>query len=190
MDIDQTYKVIIFCAPSGAGKSTIIKRMMVLFPNLGFSGSATNRPPREGERDGVEYQFLTTEAFQELIAADAFAEWEEVYPGRFYGTLHAEIEKLVAEGKTPVFDVDVKGAVNLKKKYGERAILIFIKAPFEVIEQRLIARNTETSETLADRLARVQEELTYEPYADAVIENIDLDMAVDKTADTIAVFLK
>ena len=129
-------KVVIFCAPSGTGKTTITKRMMALFPELAFSISATTRAPRDGERDGIDYHFVTKERFDEMVAAGQFLEWEAFY-GRQYGTLKSEVERLVAAGKVPVFDIEVLGAWNIKQFYGDRALMVFIKAPTDVIIQRL-----------------------------------------------------
>ena len=173
-------KVVIFCAPSGTGKTTITKRMMALFPELAFSISATTRAPRDGERDGIDYHFVTKERFDEMVAAVQFLEWEAFY-GRQYGTLKSEVERLVAAGKVPVFDIEVLGAWNIKQFYGDRALMVFIKAPTDVIIQRLKARATDSPEEIQVRIDRYPLEMSYESKADVVIENIDLEKAVADT---------
>ncbi|MDE6691799.1 MAG: guanylate kinase, partial [Muribaculaceae bacterium] len=146
-------KVIVVSAPSGTGKSTIINAILQKNEiDMRFSVSATNRAPRPGEIDGINYNFLTTEKFRSLIDADGFVEWEEVYPGRYYGTLKSEIAKSLQEGHNVILDIDVKGAVNVKKMFGHDAITIFIEPPsVEVLGQRLLSRGTETPESLAQR---------------------------------------
>ncbi len=186
----DTVKIIIFCAPSGAGKTTITHRMMDLFPQLAFSISGTNREPRGAEQDGVDYHFFTTEEFKRRVDAGEFLEWEEVYPGRYYGSLIAEINRLTKEGKIPVFDIDVKGAWNLKQRFGPRALMIFITAPTEMVITRLKDRSTDTPESIQVRIDRYPEEMTYTDKADVVIENIDLEKAVQETKTVIENFLR
>ncbi len=186
----QEPKLVIFCAPSGAGKTTITRRMMALFPELAFSISATNREPRGTERDGVEYHFVSTGQFKEMAAAGEFVEWEEVYPGRYYGTLRREFDRLAALGKTPVFDIDVKGAWNLKQQFGERALMIFVSAPTEIIISRLKARATDSPESIQVRIDRFPEEMTYADKADVVVHNIDLETAVEETRRALEKFLR
>ena len=181
-------KVVIFCAPSGTGKTTIARRMMALFPELAVSTSATSREIRGGETDGVEYHFVTADEFKRRVDADEFVEWEEVYPGRYYGTLKSEVEKLFAEGKVPVFDIDVKGAVNVKKMYGDRALMVFVKAPIEMITARLKARATDSPESIQARIDRFPFEMSFEEKADVVIENIDLEKAVADTKEALERF--
>lgn len=155
-------KAIIFSAPSGAGKSTIIRHCIEKFPQLAFSISAASRAPRGTEVDGVEYYFLTVEEFRRRIADDQFVEWEEVYAGSYYGTLKSEVERLWAEGKAITFDVDVQGGYNLKKYFGDKALSIFIQAPsVEVLHQRLIERKTDTPEAIATRVAKAAEEMAF-----------------------------
>lgn len=185
----QTGKVVIFCAPSGTGKTTITRRMMALFPELTISISATSRDMRGGETNGVEYYFVSAEEFKAKVAAGEFVEWEEVYPGRYYGTLKSEVEKLFALGKVPVFDIDVKGAVNVKKMYGDNALMVFVKAPVETIIARLKARATDSAESIQARIDRFPFEMSFEDKADVVIENIDLEKAVADAADALAKFL-
>ncbi len=181
-------KVIIICAPSGAGKTTITKAIMNTFSNLSFSISATTRVIRENEIDGKDYYFLTPEGFQAKVGTGEFVEHENNY-GNFYGTLKSEIARLHGENKVIVFDVDVRGAVNLKKYFGENALMIFIKVSMDVLEQRLRARGTESEETLANRLAAAQEEMEYETRADVVIENIDLNTAIEAATVRVQEFL-
>lgn len=155
-------KVIIFSAPSGAGKSTVVKHLLGLHPEFEFSISATSRPPRGEEKDGVEYYFIPAERFRELIAQDAFVEYEEVYQDRFYGTLKSEVERIWAKGHVIVFDVDVKGGVSLKRYFGDAARSVLIVPPSaEVLEQRLRGRGTDSEEAIAERLAKAGWELEF-----------------------------
>jgi guanylate kinase len=183
-------KVVIFCAPSGTGKTTITRRMMALFPELTISISVTSRDIRGGETEGVEYHFVSTEEFKRMTTADEFVEWEEVYPGRYYGTLKRELDRLFALGKVPVFDIDVKGAINVKRLYGDHALLVFVKAPVEMITARLKARATDSPESIQARIDRFPFEMSYEDKADVVIENIDLEKAVADTATAVKKFLE
>ena len=155
-------KVIIFSAPSGAGKSTIVNHLLGLHPEFEFSISATSRPPRGTEQDGVEYYFITAGRFRELIAADAFVEHEEVYEDRFYGTLKSEVERIWAKGNVIIFDVDVKGGVNLKKYFGSAAMSVLIVPPsIEELERRLVKRGTDSPEAIAERVAKAGSELEF-----------------------------
>ena len=183
-------KVIIFSAPSGSGKSTIVNHLLPLHPELEFSISATSRAPRGDEKDGVEYYFLDNEAFRELIAQDAFVEWEQVYHGHYYGTLKKEVQRIWDRGHVIVFDVDVKGGVNLKKYFGDKALSIFIKAPsVEVLRQRLAGRGTDSPEAIAERVAKAEEELLYENRFDKVLVNDDLARAYADSEKMIDDFL-
>ena len=172
-------KLIIFSAPSGSGKSTIINHLMQQQGlNLSFSISATSRPPRGTERDGVEYFFLTPEEFRRRIANGDFLEYEEVYKDRFYGTLKSQVEKQLAEGDNVVFDVDVKGGCRIKDLYGPRALSMFIQPPsIDALRQRLEGRGTDSPEVINDRLARAAYELTFAPKFDTVVVNDDLEKA-------------
>ena len=181
-------KVVIFCAPSGTGKTTITRRMMASFPELTLSISATNRVPREGETNGVEYHFVSTEEFKRMIDDGEFVEWEEVYPGRYYGTLKREVERLFALGKVPVFDIDVKGAMSIKELYGDAALMVFVKAPIDMIIARLKARATDSPESIQARIDRFPFEMSFEGKADVVIENIDLEKAAADTEAALAHF--
>lgn len=155
-------KVIIFSAPSGSGKSTVVNHLLGLHPEFEFSVSATSRAPRGTEQDGVEYHFLTPGQFRQKIAEDAFVEYEEVYHDKFYGTLKSEVERIWSKGHVIVFDVDVKGGYNLKKYFGDQALSVLIKAPsIDILRERLIARNTDTPEAIAERLAKAESELEF-----------------------------
>lgn len=183
-------KAIIISAPSGAGKSTIVHRLMERFPRLGFSVSACSRPPRGNEVDGVDYHFLSTDEFRTRIRRNEFVEWQEVYPGNYYGTLKSELERLRGEGKVPLFDVDVVGAVSLKIYFGPSALAIFIQPPsLEILEDRLRKRGTDTEESLDRRMAKAGKELTCAQQFDAVVINDDLDLAIEETAKLAEVWL-
>ncbi|MBQ9184382.1 MAG: guanylate kinase [Bacteroidales bacterium] len=171
-------KVLIFSAPSGSGKSTIVNHILGLHPEIEFSISATSRPPRGQEQDGVEYYFLSVEEFRRRIEADMFVEYEQVYEGRYYGTLKSEVQRIWDKGHVIIFDVDVKGGVNLKKYFGNKALSVFIQAPsVEELHSRLVARQTDTPEAIAERVAKAAEEMTYAPKFDVVLVNDKLDVA-------------
>lgn len=172
-------KAIIFCAPSGSGKTTIVRRLLKNNKELAFSVSATTRQIRQGkEINGKDYYFLSADEFKLKIQQGAFIEWEEVYNGTFYGTLKEEIERLWSEGKNVVFDVDVKGALNLKKYFGERALSVFVRVPsMEILKERLMARGTETPDSLERRLGKAAQELTFKDQFDVELINDDLDRA-------------
>ena len=185
-------KMLIFSAPSGSGKSTIINWLRQEHPelNLYFSISCTSRAPRGTEQHGVEYFFLSPEEFQERIDNGEFLEYEEVYPGRFYGTLKAQVEKQLDEGQNVVFDVDVKGGCNIKAYYGDEALALFIQPPsIEELRHRLVNRGTETMEVIEDRLARAAYELTFADRFDCVIVNDDLAVAEEETFQKVSEFL-
>ncbi len=183
-------KLIIFSAPSGSGKSTIINHLLQQDLNLAFSISATSRPPRGTERDGVEYFFLTPDEFRERIARGEFLEYEEVYPGRFYGTLKSQVEKQLAAGQNVVFDVDVVGGCNIKKYYGERALSVFIQPPsVEELRRRLVGRGTDAPEVIEDRVAKAEYELGFAPQFDVVVVNDNLEEAQQRAYDVIRNFL-
>lgn len=188
----QTGKIIIISAPSGTGKSTIINRI-IDDPelNLGFSVSCTSRAPRDGEKHGVNYYFITDEEFCCRIDRGEFIEWEEVYAGTHYGTLASEVDRVTGDGRNLLLDIDVKGAVNVKKRYGARALGIFIMPPsVEALGERLRGRGTDSEETIQRRLARAEEELSYAPQFDRTVVNDDLDTAVEQTRQLIYDFLK
>ena len=171
-------KVLIFSAPSGSGKSTIVNHILGLHPEIEFSVSATSRAPRGEEKDGVEYFFYSADIFRLLVRDDKFVEYEEVYPDRFYGTLKAEVNRIWARGHVIIFDVDVKGGVNLKKYFGDQALSVFIQAPsVEVLRERLVKRGTDSAEDIEKRVAKAAEEMTYAPKFDKVLINGDLATA-------------
>ena len=183
-------KVIIFSAPSGSGKSTIVNHLLSKYPFLEFSISATSRAPRGEEKHGKEYFFFSTEEFEKLISQDAFVEYEEVYPGRFYGTLKSEIERIWAKGHTILFDIDVKGGVNLKKIFGDAAMAVFVKPPcVEELRKRLIGRGTDTPEAIEKRVAKAAEELTYEKYFDVILVNDRLEESLAEAEGLIDSFV-
>ena len=185
-------KLIIVSAPSGSGKSTIISWLMT-HPELrlAFSISCTSRPPRGNERNGVEYFFLTPDEFRRRIEADEFLEYEEVYEGRFYGTLKSQVEHQLSQGQNVVFDVDVKGGCSLKKYFGDRALSIFIQPPsVEELRRRLENRGTDSPEVIADRVAKAEYELTFAPMFDRVVVNDDLETAQQEAYDLVSSFLE
>ncbi len=183
-------KVIIFSAPSGAGKTTIVRELLQHFPQFEFSVSATSRAPRGTERDGVDYHFLTPEAFAEAVAQDRFVEWEEVYKGTCYGTLRSEVERIWAKGHVIVFDVDVMGGLNLKRIFGADACSIFIMPPsIEELRRRLVGRATDAPEVIERRVAKAEFELTKAPGFDHVVVNDVLEDAVRETTRIVEQFI-
>jgi guanylate kinase len=179
--------VFIFSAPSGSGKTTILKPILEkLKDKFGFSISATTRPPREGEKDEVDYYFITPQKMREHIANGDFLEWEEVYPGKYYGTYKAELDRIWNQGKYVIFDIDVKGGVNIKNILKNQACSIFIMPPsIEELERRLRNRNTESEETLKERLLRAEMEISLSENFDFVVCNDDLDEAIAKVEEII-----
>lgn len=185
-------KLVIFSAPSGSGKSTIVNWLMQEHPELKlyFSISCTSRAPRGMEQNGVEYFFLTPEEFKSKIANEEFLEYEEVYQDRFYGTLKAQVERQREAGQNVVFDVDVKGGVNIKRYYGDEALSIFIQPPsVEELRRRLTGRGTDTLEAIEERLAKAEYELTFAPQFDHVVVNDDLETAKQETLQLVESFL-
>lgn len=184
-------KLIIFSAPSGSGKSTIINQLLEEDLHLAFSISATSRPPRGEEKDGVEYFFLSPEEFKARIANDEFLEYEEVYENRFYGTLKSQVEKQLEQGQNVIFDVDVVGGCNIKKYYGDRALSLFIQPPsIEALRERLVGRATDAPEIIESRIAKASYELTFAEKFDQVIINDDLATAQAEALSTLQNFLK
>ncbi|CAM4186715.1 guanylate kinase [Cytophagaceae bacterium 50C-KIRBA] len=175
-------KLIIFSAPSGSGKTTIVKELIKNNSNLGFSISACTRDKRgRSEENGKDYYFLTPDEFRQKINEEAFVEWEEVYPGAYYGTLKSEIERIWASGKHVIFDVDVKGGLALKKYYGDRALAIFVKVPtLEVLEERLRSRGTESEEALSKRVFKMKFEWSFQSQFDVILVNDKLEEAIEK----------
>ncbi|MBP5135645.1 MAG: guanylate kinase [Paludibacteraceae bacterium] len=183
-------KLVIFSAPSGSGKSTIINHLLKKGYNLEFSISATSRKPRGSERNGVEYYFLSPEEFRQKIAGNEFIEYEEVYQDCFYGTLKSEIERIAQKGNNTVLDIDVKGAANVKKQFGERALSIFIAPPsIEALRERLINRKTDTMEAIEKRVAKASYEMTFAKDFDIVIVNDDLQTALADAENVLKNFL-
>lgn len=187
----ETGKLIIISAPSGTGKSTIINSIIDDERlKLEFSVSATTRSPRDGEKDGVSYYFLTVERFKELIDEDAFAEYEEVYEGRYYGTLKSEIERINNAGKNVILDVDVLGGINVKKLYGTHALSIFIQPPcVEVLKQRLLARATDSIEEIEKRISKAEFEISHADKFDRKVINDKLETAVSDVRNLILDFV-
>ncbi len=183
-------KLIIFTAPSGAGKTTIVKHLLKVREDLAFSISACTRSQRYGEVNGLDYYFLSVEEFKRKVSAGDFVEYEEVYENQFYGTLKAEIERLKSLGKNVIFDIDVKGAVNIKKFYGEEALTVFVSPPSpEVLFERLKSRKTEDEESLRKRIARARIELGYENKFDVTLINNDLETALNDAEMIVSTFL-
>ncbi|MCH5328181.1 MAG: guanylate kinase [Coprobacter sp.] len=182
-------KLIIFSAPSGSGKSTIINYLLKQNLNLAFSISATSRQPRGTEKNGVEYYFLSPEEFRQKIADGEFLEYEEVYTDKFYGTLKSEVDRLTDAGMNVIFDVDVKGGVNIKNYYGDRALSIFIQPPgIEALRERLTQRGTDAPDVIESRLAKAEYELSFAEQFDTVIVNDDLEKAQQEAANTLKAF--
>ena len=185
-------KCLIFSAPSGSGKSTIVQWLTKEHPelNLVFSISATSRPPRGTEQHGVEYFFLTPEEFKEKIEAGEFLEYEEVYTDRYYGTLKSQIEEQLKNGKNVIFDIDIKGGINVKNFYGEGALSLFVQPPsVEELRKRLVGRATDTPEQIEERLAKAEYEMSFAPQFDRIIVNDDLESAKSETLKNICEFL-
>ena len=191
MDEYQKGKLIVFSAPSGAGKTTLVKYLMEQIPSLSFSVSAASRKPRKNEVDGKDYYFLTVDEFKKKIEEQAFVEWEEVYKDHFYGTLISEVERIRNEGLHVVFDVDVKGGVNIKKQFGKDALAVFIEPPsIEALEQRLQNRATDSKKDISIRVAKAKEELAFAPYFDVIIVNDDLNIAKKEVLKVVTEFIE
>ncbi len=186
-------KLIIFCAPSGSGKSTLVQWLMAAHPELklAFSISCTSRPPRGTEKNGVEYFFISPEEFRQRVVADEFLEYEEVYEGRFYGTLKSQVDSQTMRGENVLFDVDVKGGCNIKEFYGHRALSIFVQPPsVEELRRRLIARATDTPEAIAQRVEKAAYELTFAPRFDHIVVNDDLEKAKQEVFRLVSQFVE
>jgi guanylate kinase len=183
-------KCIIFSAPSGAGKTTIVRALLERMHNLAFSVSACSRPPRGLEQNGKDYFFLSVDAFKQKIQEDAFVEWEEVYTNMYYGTLKSEVERVWNEDKAVLFDVDVIGGLNLKGIFKEQALAIFIKPPsIEELERRLRSRNTDSEEKIALRVQKAALEMEKAEEFDIIIENNELSVAIEATMQAVNQFL-
>jgi len=183
-------KVLIFSAPSGSGKSTVVNHILGLHPEIEFSVSATSRPPRGTEQDGVEYLFYSADVFRLMVRDGKFVEHEEVYPDRFYGTLKSEVNRIWAKGNVIIFDVDVKGGVSLKKYFGDSALSVFIQAPsVEELRKRLIARATDPMDAIEQRVAKAAEEMTWAPKFDRILVNDNLETAFKEAEKMVDDFL-
>jgi guanylate kinase len=183
-------KIIILTAPSGAGKTSITRHLIDKFPQLAFSISASTRRARGNEQDGIDYYFITVEDFQKKIKENAFVEWEMVYEGKYYGTLKSELERIWNEGKTPVLDIDVQGAIHVQLQYLENSLSIFIEAPsIEALKKRLESRSTETPESLQTRLGKAAYEMSFKYHFDVIILNDDLIKACAEADKVVAAFL-
>jgi len=183
-------KLLIFCAPSGAGKSTIVQHLMKLDLGLAFSISCTSRKPRQGELHGREYHFLTPRQFREKIEKKEFVEWEEVYPDQFYGTLKSEVERIWGEGYHALFDIDVKGGLNLKETFGKKALSIFVEPPsMEILEERLRSRGTDDEESLQKRIGKAAYEISFAPQFDRILINDSLKKALAEAEAMVGGFL-
>lgn len=180
------YDMIVFTAPSGAGKTTIVKHLLSKYPQLSFSISATTRTKREKETDKKDYYFLSKETFQSKINNSDFIEYEEVYPGKYYGTLRSEVDRILALDKKVVFDIEINGAQNIKERYDERCLVVFVKPPsFRTLVQRLTNRGTETPDSLATRILRIKKELLYENSFDKILVNDKLEVALKEAEELV-----
>lgn len=188
--MEQQGKLIIFSAPSGSGKTTIVRQLLQIFPQFEFSISATSRAPRGQEQDGIDYFFLSQEEFRCKVQEDAFVEWEEVYNGTCYGTLKSEMQRIWQKGNVIIFDVDVMGGINLKKIFGNKACSIFIMPPsIEELRNRLIGRGTDSTETIEKRIAKADFEISKSSEFDHVVINDCLEDAVTEAREIINDFL-
>lgn len=185
-------KLIIFSAPSGAGKTTIVQHLLKAFPGkIAFSISATTRQARGDEKDEKDYYFISKEVFLHKVAQHAFAEFEEVYSGTFYGTLKSEIQRIWDSGKAVIFDLDVEGGLRLKEKYGDDALAIFVQPPsLEVLIERLTGRGTETEEKVQERISKASKELAYAPKFDVILKNYNLKVACKQAEALLLKFLE
>lgn len=183
-------KMFIFTAPSGAGKTTVVKHLLNRYDFLGFSVSATTRSKRDYETDGKDYYFMSPEDFRMRISQDAFVEWEEVYHDQYYGTLRSEVDRIWAMKKHLVFDIDVRGAENIKKMYGNQCMSVFVRPPsVQKLIERLISRNTETPESLEKRISKVKREMAYENSFDIVLVNDALDISLTEAEHIVETFI-
>lgn len=184
-------KLLIFSAPSGAGKSTIVNYLLEQNLNLSFSISATSRPPRGTEQNGVEYYFLSPDEFREKIKNNEFLEYEEVYTDRYYGTLKSEIQRITDNGGNVIFDVDVVGGCRIKEHYGDKALSVFVEPPsIEALRERLEKRGTDSAEVINDRIAKAEYEITFAPRFDVIIHNENLEVAKTEVLAVVTKFLQ
>ncbi len=190
MPFENSGKMICVSAPSGAGKTSLVRGLLQRIPELSFSISATSRPIRGSEQDGVDYYYLTADDFRSRVQRGELLEWEEVYPGSFYGTLNSEIERLQGLGKTPVLDMDVYGALGLKKRFADRVLTVFVMPPrMEVLRTRLEQRGTDSPERIAERLAKAEEELLLSEEFDRIVWNDDFEHALNEAEQLIRHYL-
>jgi guanylate kinase len=188
--MSEKNKIIILTAPSGAGKTSITRHLINKFPQLAFSISAATRQARGSEKDGIDYYFMSVEEFQKKIKENAFVEWEMVYEGKYYGTLRNELKRIWNEGKTPILDIDVQGAIHVQLQYPENSLSIFIEAPsVEALKNRLQSRSTETVESLQTRLNKAGYEISFKHHFDVTILNDDLTRACAEADKVVAGFL-
>lgn len=184
-------KLVVFSAPSGAGKTTLVKYLMSQIPTLSFSISAASRKPRQNEVDGQDYYFLTVEDFKKKIATNAFVEWEEVYSNHFYGTFSSEVERIRNKGHHVIFDVDVKGGINIKKFFGDEVLAVFVKPPsVEHLENRLRIRATDSEKDIQTRIDKAAEELEFAKCFDVIVINDDLDIAKKEVLEVVSKFIE
>jgi guanylate kinase len=185
------HKLILFCGPSGSGKTTIVHHLLKKFPMMRFSVSATTRPKRENETDGIDYHFLSPEEFRTKIANNEFLEWEEVYKDRYYGSLKSEVDRILSEGNIALFDIDVVGGLNIRKNYGRQLLDVFVMPPsVDELHKRLVARATEDEESLRKRLDKAEEEMHAAFQFNHVIVNIDLQKAIQEAEEKVLIFLE
>jgi len=185
------HKLILFCGPSGSGKTTIVHHLLKKFPMMRFSVSATTRPKRENETDGIDYHFLSPEEFRTKIANNDFLEWEEVYKDRYYGSLKSEVDRILSEGNVALFDIDVVGGLNIRKNYGRQLLDVFVMPPsVDELHKRLVARATEDEESLRKRLDKAEEEMHAAFQFNHVIVNIDLQKAIQEAEEKVLAFLE
>lgn len=183
-------KMIVVSAPSGSGKTTIVKSLLETRKDISFSVSATSRPPRHNEVDGRDYYFLSTADFRKKIDEAAFVEWEEVYNGHYYGTLKSEVERIWQQGRHVIFDVDVKGGINIKNQYADRCLSLFIQAPsVDELEKRLRNRSTDGEETIRERIAKAAFEMSFAKLFDEIVVNDNLEEATAKAEKLVSEFL-
>ena len=184
-------KILIITAPSGAGKTSITRHLLKTFPQLAFSVSAATREARGMEKDGVDYYFMTPNAFREKIQKNEFVEWEMVYEGKYYGTLRIELERIWSEGRIPVLDIDVKGAIHVKQQYPDSALTMFIDPPsVDELKKRLEGRGTETAASLAARINKASYEISFKSYFDKIVVNDQLDKALVEATAIVKEFIE
>jgi guanylate kinase len=190
MALSPTHKIIIITAPSGSGKTTIVRHLLEKFPSLAFSVSACTRAPRGNEKNGTDYYFISTEEFREKIEADEFAEYEMVYEGKYYGTLKSELNRIWQQKLIPLIDIDVKGALALQSKFPQQTLTVFIQPPsIEILKERLLTRGTETSVSIKERLDKAAFELSFANHFDKVILNDTLIHATSQAEEIVQNFI-